>query len=130
MVTFVVLFSATQSFGGLMGNAFFSTYQQVRTQYHRSEIISHLPQTDSLVNERLNSYLQAASKNTLDPILQQNQAIRSLNQVVTREAQVRAYNDMIALNGLFAIFLLIWASYNIARNKYVLMKQQNIANTS
>ena len=130
MVTFVVLFSATQSFGGLMGNAFFSTYQQVRTQYHRSEIISHLPQTDPLVNERLNSYQQAASKYTLDPILQQNQAIRSLNQVVTREAQVRAYNDVIALNGLFAIFLLIWASYNIARNKYVLMKQQNIANTS
>ena len=130
MVTFVVLFSATQSFGGLMGNAFFSTYQQVRTQYHRSEIISHLPQTDPLVNERLNNYQQAASKYTLDPILQQNQAIRSLNQVVTREAQVRAYNDVIALNGLFAIFLLIWASYNIARNKYVLMKQQNIANTS
>lgn len=130
MVTFVVLFSATQSFGGLMGNSFFSTYQQVRTQYHRSEIISHLPQTDPLVNERLNSYQQAASKYTLDPILQQNQVIRSLNQVVTREAQVRAYNDVIALNGLFAIFLLIWASYNIARNKYVLIKQQNIANTS
>ena len=26
--------------------------------------------------------------------------MRSLNQVVTREAQVRAYNDVIALNGI------------------------------
>lgn len=34
--------------------------------------------------------------------------MRTLNQVVTREAQVRAYNDVIALNGIFAIALLLW----------------------
>ncbi|KCX48004.1 putative membrane protein, partial [Acinetobacter pittii] len=29
---FIVLFSATQTFGGLVGSSFFSTYQQHRTQ--------------------------------------------------------------------------------------------------
>ena len=44
-----------------------------------------------------------ATTYTLDPVLQQNQALRSLNQTVNREAQVRAYNDVIALNGIFAL---------------------------
>ncbi len=130
MVTFVVLFSATQSFGGLIGSSFFSTYQQVRTQYHRVEIISDLPQTDPLVAQRLAAYQQSSSKYTLDPALQQNQAVRNLNQVVTREAQVQAYNDVIALNGIFAVLLLIWGGLNITRSKYLLRKQQLSANTS
>ncbi|OTG93129.1 MFS transporter [Acinetobacter sp. ANC 3832] len=130
MVTFVVLFSATQSFGGLIGSSFFSTYQQVRTQYHRVEIISDLPQTDPLVAQRLATYQQSSSKYTLDPALQQNQAVRNLNQVVTREAQVQAYNDVIALNGVFAVLLLIWGALNITRSKYLLRKQQLSANTS
>ncbi len=130
MVTFVVLFSATQSFGGLIGSSFFSTYQQVRTQYHRVEIISDLPQTDPLVAQRLAMYQQSSSKYTLDPALQQNQAVRNLNQVVTREAQVQAYNDVIALNGIFAVLLLIWGGLNITRSKYLLRKQQLSANTS
>ena len=130
MVTFVVLFSATQSFGGLIGSSFFSTYQQVRTQYHRVEIISDLPQTDPLVAQRLAMYQQSSSKYTLDPALQQNQAVRNLNQVVTREAQVQAYNDVIALNGVFAVLLLIWGGLNITRSKYLLRKQQLSANTS
>ena len=130
MVTFVVLFSATQSFGGLIGSSFFSTYQQVRTQYHRVEIISDLPQTDPLVAQRLAMYQQSSSKYTLDPALQQNQAVRNLNQVVTREAQVQAYNDVIALNGIFAVLLLIWGGLNITRSKYLLRKQQLSTNTS
>ncbi|SPL68994.1 MFS transporter [Acinetobacter stercoris] len=127
MVTFVVLFSATQNFGGLIGSSFFSTYQQIRTQYHSNEIVSDLPRTDPLVAQRLATYTQSATKYTIDPSLEQNQAIRNLNQVVTREAQVRAYNDVIALNGIFAVLLLIWGSFNIARSKYQLRKQQRMA---
>lgn len=124
MVTFVVLFSATQSFGGLIGNSFFSTYQQLRTQNYRTEMISNLPQTDPLVAQRMVMYQQAAAKYTLDNSLEQNQAYRNLNQIVTREAQVRAYNDVIALNGIFAILLFIWGSINIARTYYLNKKQQ------
>lgn len=124
MVTFVVLFSATQSFGGLIGNSFFSTYQQLRTQNYRTEMISNLPQTDPLVAQRMVMYQQAAAKYTLDNSLEQNQAYRNLNQIVTREAQVRAYNDVIALNGIFAILLFIWGSINITRTYYLNKKQQ------
>lgn len=124
MVTFMVLFSATQSFGGLIGNSFFSTYQQYRTQNYKVELISDLSQTDPTVMQRLATYQQSATKYTLDPALEQNQAKRNFDQVVTREAQVRAYNDVIALNGVFAILMLIWGSLNIARNHYQQHRQQ------
>lgn len=124
MVTFVVLFSATQSFGGLLGNSFFSTYQQVRTQNYRAEIISDLSPTDPIVYQRIHTYQQSASKYTLDQHLQQNQALQNLNQGVTKEAQVRAYNDVIAMNGIFAIILFIWSMLNIFWAKYQIRKQQ------
>ena len=130
MVTFVVLFSATQSFGGLLGNSFFSSYQQIRTQQYRTEIISGMLPTDPIVAERLNSYQHNAQKYTLDPQLEQQQAVQSLNQVITREAQVRAYNDVIAMNGLFAICLFFWGMLNIAWAKYQLRKQQPSINSS
>lgn len=100
MVTFIVLFSATQTFGGLVGSSFFSTYQQHRTQNYQVEIIKDLEQADPLVAQRLSTYQRSASVTTTDPALQTAQSMHSLNQVVTREAQVRAYNDVIALNGI------------------------------
>ena len=130
MVTFVVLFSATQSFGGLLGNSFFSTYQKIRTQNYSVEIISDLPRTDPSVEQRIASYQKSAAKYTLDQSLEQNQAVRNLNQVVTREAQVRAYNDVIALNGIFAIVLFLWGIFNMLWNKYQLKKQQQMINSS
>lgn len=130
VITFVVLFSATQSFGGLMGNSFFSTYQLERTQSHCVEIISNLSPTDPLVAQRLAIYQQSAAKYTLDPVSEQNQSVRSLNQTVTREAQVQAYNDVIALNGIFAVLLLLWGGFNIAKSQYLVRKQQKSINTS
>lgn len=119
VVTFIVLFSATQTFGGLVGASFFNTYQQHRTQTYKAEITLELDQTDPLVRQRLQQYQSAATVQSPDTVLTQNQAIRNLNQVVTREAQVRAYNDVIALNGLFAIVLLIWGMFIIVRMKIV-----------
>ncbi|SCC70859.1 MFS transporter [Acinetobacter albensis] len=130
VLTFIVLFSATQTFGGLLGNAFFSSYQYMRTQNHRIEIISKLPQNSPLLTQQLAVYQHNATTYTLDPVLQQNQALRSLNQTVNREAQVRAYNDVIALNGIFALLLLLWGSFNILKSQYLLRKQPFSSDTS
>lgn len=122
IITFIVLFSATQNFGGLIGNAFFSTYQQHRTQVYKMEMIDQVAPNQALVTQRLNSYAAATHASVQDPALTQNQAIRNLNQSISREAQVRAYNDVIALNGLFALFLLIWGTLNIFWSRYKLRK--------
>lgn len=126
IVTFIVLFSATQNFGGLVGSSFYATYQQVRAQNYRAEMIQQLPQTNPAIAQRLFIYQQSAHAYTLDQQLEQQQSLRNLNQVVNREAQVRAYNDVISVNGVVAILLLLWGSYLIARNQYQLRKQAKI----
>ena len=128
VVTFVVLFSATQTFGGLVGSSFYSTYQQMRTQEYRAEIIRQLPETDPLIAQRLQSYQQSSRSYTLDQNLEQKQALKNLNQVVTREAQVRAYNDVISLNGVIALLLLLWGLFLIGRNRYQLQQQAKHSN--
>ncbi|AOA57394.1 MFS transporter [Acinetobacter larvae] len=122
IVTFIVLFSATQNFGGLIGNAFFSTYQQYRSQNYKMQIISDLSPTEPLLQQRLQSDQQRNLAYLSDPQRRQQQALLTLNQKMTQEAQVRAYNDVIALNGVFALILLLWGSANIAWTKYRLKK--------
>ena len=128
IVTFVVLFSATQTFGGLVGSSFYSTYQQMRTQDYRAEMIRQLPETDPLIAQRILAYQQSSRSYTLDQSLEQQQALKNLNQVVTREAQVRAYNDVIRLNGIVALLLLLWGVILIARNQYQLRQQNKTLN--
>lgn len=130
MVTFMVLFSATQTFGGLVGSSLYSTYQQMRTQTYQAAISYDLNRTDPLLEQRLNHYIRNAQIYTQDSIQQQTQAIKQLNQSILKESQVRAYNDVIFLNGLVGVLLLIWGSFVIAKNKYIQRKQQNLSNTS
>ncbi|MDF2416998.1 MFS transporter [Acinetobacter beijerinckii] len=127
VVTFIVLFSATQNFGGLVGSSFFNTYQQRQTYDYKVEINSHLNPTDPLVAQRLQAYQRSAILSSNDPVLQNNQALQNLNKVVTREAQVRAYNDVIVLNGIFAVVLLLWGLFKYARNQYKTRKNLQTA---
>lgn len=127
VVTFIVLFSATQNFGGLVGSSFFNTYQQHHTYDYKVEINSNLDPTDPLVAQRLQAYQRSAMVSTNDPVLQNNQALQNLNKVVTREAQVRAYNDVIVLNGIFAVVLLLWGLFKYVRNKYITRKNLQAA---
>jgi len=127
VVTFIVLFSATQNFGGLVGSSFFNTYQQHQTYGYKVEINSNLDPTDPLVAQRLQTYQHSAMVTTNDPVLQNNQSLQNLNKVVTREAQVRAYNDVIVLNGIFAVVLLLWGLFKYVRNKYMTRKNLQAA---
>lgn len=127
VVTFIVLFSATQNFGGLVGSSFFNTYQQHHTYDYKVEINSNLDPTDPLVAQRLQAYQRSAMVSTNDPVLQNNQVLQNLNKVVTREAQVRAYNDVIVLNGIFAVVLLLWGLFKYVRNKYMTRKNLQAA---
>lgn len=128
VITFIVLFSATQNFGGLVGSSFFNTYQQHHTYAYKVEINSNLDPTDPLVAQRLQTYQRSAIVNTNDPVLQNNIALQNLNKVVTREAQVRAYNDVIVLNGIFAVILLLWGLFKYTRDKYRSQKNMQTAN--
>ncbi len=126
VVTFIILFSATQSFGGLVGSAFYSTLQQQRTQYHRQLILQQLDSTSPNVSQRLNQY-QAGFRATInDSDLLGQQSLQSLNQIVTRESQIKAYEDVITANTDISIFLLAWGLFNIGQNKLTAYRQKRL----
>ena len=118
IVTFIVLFSATQTFGGLVGSSFFSTYQQVRTQNYQAEMYANLNLTQAQLEQRLDSYVAQAHRSTIDPVLAQQTALKMLQQNLNKEAQVRAYNDVIFLNGIFAVLILLWGLFVISKNRF------------
>ncbi|OUY07445.1 MFS transporter [Acinetobacter populi] len=125
-VTFIVLFAATQNFGGLIGSSFYSTFQQQRVQLYQQDIQRNLDSTDANVTMRLQQY-QATYKSTLtDPVQDQVQAQQALAQIVNREAQVRAYNDVISFNSIMAIILFIWGIFNILWDKYNEYRQRHL----
>lgn len=124
VVTFIVLFSATQSFGGLIGSSFYNTYQKHQTQIYQMNIDRNLEQTNPIVTQRLNQYQAKFSPNITDPTLDQLQALKTLSQTANREAQVRAYNDVISFNSVVAIVLFLWGLCNIAWGKYLVYRER------
>ena len=124
VITFIILFGATQNFGGLVGSAFYSTLQQQRTQYHKQSILQQMQSTDATVTQRLQQYQAGFKPVITDNNLSQQQAQQSLNQIVTREAQIKAYGDIITVNSYIATFLFAWGMINIARKKYIENRQK------
>lgn len=125
VITFIVLFSATQNFGGLIGTSFYNTYQKHHAQIYQVDINRTMNTTDPNVQYRINQYKTTYSSHTTDPQQSQMQATKMLGQMSSTEAQVRAYNDVINLNSVIAIFLFIWTMTNMIWNKYTISRQQN-----
>ena len=116
LITIMVIFSITQNLGGIAGNSLFTTYQKVRTQDYIEEISLALTPTNPLVEQRLAAYQQGTISRDSDPQQQVKKALLNLNNNVNREAQVRAYSDVIALNASIALLILLWG---LIRYKFI-----------
>lgn len=113
IITFVVLFGLTQAVGGLAGSALFGTYQQFRQHEYSALINSNVDPTDPIVANRLQLYAQGQARATSDPNLKQATGAAMLGQEASRDANVRAYNDVFVLNAIIAIAYLIWSIIDI-----------------
>ncbi|MEG2817641.1 MAG: MFS transporter [Comamonas sp.] len=108
MLTAIVTISMTQAMGGLMGSALLSTYQLHREQVYSVALVAQLDPTDPVVAERLKIQNQIYGRVTPDPAVRANQGLLQLSQIVRREANVRAYNDVFALTAAIAVAYLLW----------------------
>ncbi|WP_244284750.1 MULTISPECIES: MFS transporter [unclassified Pannonibacter] len=113
IITLVVLFGLTQAIGGLGGSAVFGTYQQFRQHEYSASINSNAAPTDPTVANRLQLYGQSQARVATDPLLNQATGIALLGQEASREANVRAYNDVFVLNAIIAIAYLLWSIVDI-----------------
>jgi len=111
LISFVVMFGMAQNMGGLIGSAFLGTLQTVREKFHANQLMDNLVLTDPQVAARLQAYASAYARALPDAAARQTQAMRTLSGIVTREANVLAYNDVFLTIGLIAIANLVWLLY-------------------
>jgi len=114
-VSYIVLFSLSQSLGGLIGSTLLGTFQTVREKFHSHEIVQRIVATDPLVAARLGAGGRAVAGTIGDPTLRTAEGAVLLGQQVTREANILAYNDVFLLIGVLAILMTIWG-YMISRS--------------
>lgn len=115
IISFVVLFSISQSIGGMAGPAILGTIQQYREHEYSALITAGVDPTKPLVAQRLQMQGQVYGGVVGDPVLRQAQGTAQLAQLATREANVRAFNDIFLLNGVMALVFLGWSLFHVVR---------------
>ncbi len=107
-VSFVVLFSLSQSVGGLVGTALLSTFQVIREKFHSNTLVQHIVATDPLVAARLRAGAGRVAGVVGDPALRSAEGAALLAQQVAREANILAFNDVFLLVGVLAALTAVW----------------------
>jgi MFS family permease len=115
MISFVVLFSISQSIGGLAGPAILGTIQQFREHEYSGPINAGIDPTQGIIAQRLQMQGQVYGQVVTDPVLRQAQGTAQLAQLATREANVRAYNDIFLINAFLALAFLGWSLFHVLR---------------
>ncbi|MEL0254287.1 MAG: MFS transporter, partial [Novosphingobium sp.] len=83
-VSFTVLFTMSQSLGGLLGAALLGTFQVVREKMHSAELVQHIVLTDPQVAARIAAGGRLVARAVGDPVLRNAQGAGILSQQVTR----------------------------------------------
>jgi MFS family permease len=107
-ISFIVLFSISQSVGGLLGNALLGTFQTVREKVHSHELVQSIVMTDPLVAARLRGSAGIFGGTLPDQALRSAVGAGTLAQQVAREANILAFNDVFLLVGTLAVLTALW----------------------
>lgn len=118
IVSYTAVFSISQTLGGLGGTALLGSIQIARERLHSSELVQGITLTDPLDAGRIAALSGAYAPVLTDPALRQGEGIALLQQQVTREANILAFNDVFLLIAVLAsiAFVLIgarWLYYRI-----------------
>lgn len=112
LVSFIVVFSMGQNIGGLVGGALIGTLETVREKYHSSQLSEGITLGDPLVVQRLQQLSGAYGRVISDPALRTAEGQVLLQQQITQQAHVLAYNDVFLLISIFAAIGCAWVAFN------------------
>lgn len=110
-VSFTVLFTMSQSLGGLLGASLLGTFQVVREKMHSATIVQEIVLTDPQVAARIAAGGRLIARTVGDPVLRNAQGAGILSQQATREANILAFNDVFLLVGVLAVLAAIWSYF-------------------
>jgi hypothetical protein len=97
LVTFIVMFSATQNVGGLAGSALLGSWQTMRVRHHSALLADRLSGADPIVVERIQAGAGALAGVVVDPLQRSAQGAGLLAQAMLREANILAFADVFRL---------------------------------
>jgi hypothetical protein len=129
VISFIAVFSLSQSIGGLAGISLLSGFYTIRLKTHLIDAGSTLTLGNSKFAEALSNAVQRVAPAQADAALQQQAAASNISQQVGREAAVLAFNDVFFLIGTlaaatFAVLAMPWLINKIrGRNPLVRLWQ-------
>ncbi|MDB5623730.1 MAG: transporter [Devosia sp.] len=94
ILSFLAVFLTTQSLGGLLGSAIFTTFVALREQFHSNLLSQGITLLDPLVAQRIQAYGGAYARVLTDPNQRNTQGLTLLGQSLTQQSYVLAYNDL------------------------------------
>lgn len=107
-ISWLVLFGATQSLGGLIGSALFGTFQTAREKFHSNQLVEQITLTDPAVAGRVAAGARQIGSVVSDPLLRNAESTLQFGRQVTREANILAFNDVFMVIGVLACMLFLW----------------------
>lgn len=115
LASFSVLFSITQSLGGLFGTALLGSLQVIREKYHSNQLAGAVSLGDPQTVLRLQQLGGAYARTVGDAALRGGEATVLLGQQITREANVLAYDDVFRVFAVIAATTFVWIAALYAR---------------
>ena len=113
LVTFFVVFSFTQSIGGLIGSAFYGTLIIIREKFHSAVLTERVLLTDPHVAERVSQLSSSYGKVIGDSALLKGEGLALLGAQVSREANMLAYGDAFFVAAVIAFLSLAGLSLHV-----------------
>ncbi|MEZ2132781.1 MULTISPECIES: MFS transporter [unclassified Sinorhizobium] len=114
ILSFLVVFLATQKVGGYLGSALHGTFIQWREQSHSLRLVERLASTDPLVAARLKQLGSAYGKVLADTNQQTVQGTALFSKQVQQQAYALAYNDSFLLTSYLALAALACLVIHVA----------------
>jgi hypothetical protein len=127
IVSFIVLFSTSQSIGALGGSAFLGTLVTVRERVHSAAITDHLSLADPQVALRVKQLSGSYSGVLTDPTLRSGEGAALLAQQATREATILAYDDVFATVAVMALLVFAYLLFLRVRTELRLRRAARLA---
>ncbi|WP_414474215.1 MFS transporter [Microvirga sp. M2] len=110
ILSFIVVFLATQSLGGALGSAVLGTFVTWREKFHSAALVEHITLTNPVVAQRISQLSGAYGRVLTDKSLLNAEGLALLSQQATKEAYVLAYNDVfLVISVLSSVALAILA---------------------
>lgn len=117
MVSFVGVFSLSQTLGGLAGVAALSAFHTLRTKAHLMTLGQSISTNNPEVAQGINSLAAALTSNMTDPVLRGAVAGSQVVREAAREATILAFNDVFFVIGTLSALAFILLFVRWARDR-------------